>query len=384
METTRCACLFQHDEEVTVDSVSLSQLLPKEHLDAAGNIYLGPADILIKVRAVALSSLDYEVCEGKWHFETDSGDDLPIVTGYEFSGIVVSVGSAVARMNELLITGDSVDDNHQPTVRKGQAVVGLAPMNQRLGCMSEYTVQNVSCVVPKPALVLHEDAASIVGPGLRAMTALHHHITPRVDDTLLVVQGGSPTGRLAIQLAVHRGLRVLAMGDTAEEINFLEDLGARVSSQRGSLVRVLDSRSGHDAMLAQILEETGHVGVDCILEADSFYGDNSTEFKRIMLECLGTNGKYITTRRNLQLDPGESQRLALKGASLSFVFEQTWILSPSKQGQYLHIMNELLRFLADGTLGSLVGGNCTSLGRAREAYRALKTKDMGRVVVKIS
>jgi hypothetical protein len=174
------------------------------------------------------------------------------------------------------------------------------------------------------------------------------------------------------------------MGDTAEEINFLEDLGARVSSQRGSLVRVLDSRSGHDAMLAQILEETGHVGVDCILEADSFYGDNSTEFKRIMLECLGTNGKYITTRRNLQLDPGESQRLALKGASLSFVFEQTWILSPSKQGQYLHIMNELLRFLADGTLGSLVGGNCTSLGRAREAYRALKTKDMGRVVVKIS
>ena len=61
-----------------------------------------------------------------------------------------------------------------------------------------------------------------------------------------------------------------------------------------------------------------------------------------MFGCLGTNGSYITTRRDMQLDPGESKRLALKGASLSFVFEQTWVLSPSKQGRYLHIMNELL------------------------------------------
>jgi hypothetical protein len=73
----------------------------------------------------------------------------------------------------------------------------------------------------------------------------------------------------------------------------------------------------------------------------------------------------------LQLDPGESERLSLKGASMAFVFEQTWALSPSKQGRYLHLMNELMRFVAEGTLGTLVGGDCTTLGRARDAYRGL-------------
>jgi hypothetical protein len=114
-------------------------------------------------------------------------------------------------------------------------------------------------------------------------------------------------------------------------------------------------------------------------------GNDHTDLKRTMLECLGTNGAYITTRRDLQLDPGESQRLALKGGSLSFVFEQTCVLSPCKQGKYLHIMNQVMNYLADGTLGTLVGGDCTSLGRAREAYRSVQkgTDVMGRAVIKI-
>ena len=396
--TTRCACLSTINQEVSVDNININQLLPSNNIDIDGNLTLGPAEVLIKVRAVALSSIDTEVCAGEWQFnqqdtdkDTNDEEPKPIVTGYEFSGVVVAVGSAVARMNELLATSEQ-DHDHLPTVRKGQAVVGLAPIDRRLGCMSEYTIQNVSCLAPKPALVLHEDAASIVGPGLRVITALHHHISPRVDDTLLVVQGASPTGRLAIQLAVHRGLRVLATGDTTEEINFLEDLGARIGSRRGELIRVLDTRKGIDSLLTEILEETGYIGVDAIFEADSSHGDSNpddsnntdTDFKRIMLECLGTNGSYITTRRDMQLDPGESKRLALKGASLSFVFEQTWVLSPSKQGRYLHIMNELMGFLADGTLGTLVGGKTKSLGRAREAYREIKTKNtIGRVIVKI-
>jgi NADPH:quinone reductase-like Zn-dependent oxidoreductase len=249
LKATRCAYIKQLNSEidVLVDTVPLTALLPPENIDKDGQLSLGPAEVLIKVRAVALSSLDTEVYEGQWQFNSCSAQPtedhrnnnnnnnafpppLPFVTGYEFSGVVVSVGSAVARMNDLLVENNNDNDSNkkaggrqlsgQATVRKGQAVVGLAPIDRRLGCMSEYTVQNVSCLVPKPALVLHEDAASIIGPGLRAMTALHYHISTHVGDTLLVVQGASPTGRVAIQLAVHLGLRVLAMGDTAKEINY--------------------------------------------------------------------------------------------------------------------------------------------------------------------
>ena len=425
LTSTRCASSQQYNSEITVDTVPLSTLLSSDNFDAQGHLSLGPTQVLIKVRAVALSNLDTEVSAGQWQFHHAANANanasatatptttlstttatLPFVTGYEFSGVVVSVGSAVARMNTLLLAEsknhESTTHTHhrQATVRKGQAVVGLAPIDQRLGCLSEYTVQNVSCLIPKPALVLHEDAASIVGPGLRAMTALHYHTTPRVDDTILVVQGASPTGRLTIQLAVHLGLRVLAMGDTAEQLNYLEDLGARVSGQLGSLVRVLDSRQGPEVILLQVMEETGYMGVDSIFESDTSNSTSSQnsessategddknrniDLKRVMLECLGTNGTYVTTRRDLQLDPGESKRLALKGASLSFVFEQTWVLSPSKQGRYLHIMNQIMNYLSDGTLGTLVGGDCTSLGRAREAYREIqKGETLGRTVVKI-
>ena len=401
--TTRCAYINQ-SQEVTVDTLSLKDLLPFENW-VGSQLVLKPSEILIKVRAVALSSVDTAVLARSWQFHDNDDDDdedhqLPVVTGYEFSGVVVAVGSAIARVNELQAAAAAaavaaaasstsgavvgVLEEDFPTVRKGQAVVGLAPMNRRMGCMSEYTIQSVACVVPKPALVLHEDAASVVGPGLRVMTALHYHTTTHVDDVILIVQGASPTGRLAIQLAMHRGLRVLVTGDTADELNFLEDLGARASTQAcGSMVRVLDTRLGSKDLVRKVLEETGHVGVDIVLEADSSVGPaTTTEFKRAMLECLGSHGTYVTSRRDMQLDPGESERLSLKGASLSFIFEQTWALSPSKQGRYLHVMNELMRFVANGTVGTLVGGDCTSLGRARDAYRGLSER-FGRCVVKI-
>jgi NADPH:quinone reductase-like Zn-dependent oxidoreductase len=227
LTTTRCAYISK-SQEVVVDTLPLSQLLPSDNFDESSQLVLKPSEILIKVRAVALSSVDTEICANTWQLHNITSDDdddnhhhNPVVTGYEFSGVVVAVGSAVARMNELQAAAAAAADNaavlssgtnsrgapifseELPTVRKGQAVVGLAPMNQRMGCMSEYTIQCVSSVVPKPALVLHEDAASVIGPGLRAMTALHYHATARPGDVILIVQGASPTGRLAIQVRFY-------------------------------------------------------------------------------------------------------------------------------------------------------------------------------------
>jgi NADPH:quinone reductase-like Zn-dependent oxidoreductase len=106
------------------------------------------------------------------------------------------------------------------------------------------------------------------------------------------------------QLAAHLGLRVLATGDSAEELNFLEDLGARVGGTRagGALVSVLDTRSGPGDLVRRVLEETGHLGVACVLEADSSVGPaTTTEFKRAMLECVGSHGVYVTSRRSMQV-----------------------------------------------------------------------------------
>ncbi len=43
-----------------------------------------------------------------------------------------------------------------------------------------------------------------------------------------------------------------------------------------------------------------------------------------------------------QLDPPDSEQLFLRGASLSFLFSQAWLLSPLNQGRYIHILRDLL------------------------------------------
>ena len=347
-------------------------------------------------------------------------------------------------------------------MRPGQSVVGLCPMDGRLGAASEYTIQHYHTLVPKPPLLLHEDAASIVGPGLCAFTALHYQMKASSGETILVCGGATDVGRVIIQIGVTLGLRIIATAGSSEQVNYLEDLAARLGKSgaaalpgpgnavlpgslgrgkdgalngdiaRGELIRVVDTRDGPGCILAAVDEETQCLGVDAIFEADSEAeavhvgaatasawralpgsssgvpavdsgergaGDESAdswlhalhsrqqERKRTLLDCLGAHGRWITTRRSLQLDPGETRRLALKGGTLAFMFEQIWALAPVKHGRYLHVMHELMRLLENGSLIAGKGDTLFPLARAREAYRQItgpqRAKHVGRIVLKV-
>ena len=109
--------------------------------------------------------------------------------------------------------------------------------------------------------------------------------------------------------------------------------------------------------------------------------------KRTLLDCLGAHGTWVTTRRSLQLDPGETRRLALKNGTLSIMFEQVWALAPVKQGRYLHIMHEIMKMLENGSLAAGKGDTVFPLAQAREAYRQItgsrRATKVGRVVLKV-
>lgn len=498
-------------------------------------LLLGPEEVLIRVKACALGALDDEVRRGLWTSRALAeesgvvgiGDStarmaagpemlpvLPLVGGYEFSGVVVAVGAAVRNLADAedreeverqrmvarkhqtrgmalapfsppssatniaasipLISASTatspdygVSRRIRVAVRPGQSVVGLCPMDARLGAASEYTIQHYHTLVPKPPLLLHEDAASIVGPGLCAFTALHYQMKASRGETILVCGGATDVGRVIIQIAVALGLRVIATAGSSEQLNFLEDLSARLGKsdgavvsgtrdtgfsgnmddgvgegenstiKRGELIRVIDTRGRPGDILAAVDEETQCLGVDAIFEADSeaeavrvgaataeawratssFSGTSSDssrsngddedvvrgnesadawlsalhmrqqERKRTLLDCLGAHGRWITTRRSLQLDPGETRRLALKGGSLTFMFEQIWALAPVKHGRYLHIMHELMKLLENGSLTAGKADSVFPLSKAREAYRqisgAQRAKQVGRIVLKV-
>ena len=71
--------------------------------------------------------------------------------------------------------------------------------------------------------------------------------------------------------------------------------------------------------------------------------------KHQLISCLASRGHWVTTQPNLQLDPPDSQQLLMKGASLHFLFEPVWLLSGAHQGDFLHMLKNVLARLEDNT-----------------------------------
>lgn len=394
--------------------------------------------LLIRVTAVALSTLDAQVRNGDWEKIQDSNfvvedegngkatagvglKDQPYVLGYEFSGVVEAVGSAVTRF-------EARDE-----------VCGLCSIVKRNGACAEYIVVDENVITKKPQLVLEDDAALAIGPGVFSITALHYNLKVSRNSSILICDGATPEGFVLIQYAAALGLRIFVTACSQEHVSFLEDFGNTVA-------RVIDELQEDLADI--IMEETDGIGVDYIVETKALHATadrnvisnmkaeaksndeelkaeaernpfgnpfktKPTEYankegsadmpvsqtsstssspssldpiqrKRSLLKSLAAHGSWVTRSKNMQLDPDETEIMSLKNASLSFIFIQTWLLSPNKQGKFLHVLDAVMRSVAEGKLRPLP---CTSfnLSQIREAHRFIENEHdrIGRVLIKI-
>jgi len=274
---------------------------------------------------------------------------------YEISGIIEELGALV---NEFQL---------------GDEVVCVGPLDIDGGC-AEYTCQNVYNVAPKPSPISHEDAAASLAAGLRAYTALHYQLKIIAGETILVLGGASESGHLAVQLASLLGVRVLASAGSAEEINYLEDLNVKIA-------RVIDSKS--TSLLEAVMEETGGLGVDAILDARCVMSPAGLENEAdVMINCLAVHGRWAHSNPNLQLDPADSERMFFKSITCSFIFEQSWVLSAGQQGRYMHILADIMSKVRQDEIRPKVQ-RVMQLERIREAHRVLQGNKVGKVVMKI-
>ena len=393
--------------------------------------------VLVRVRSAVLSSLDIEVRRGEWTYlmdQTTSAHNAaaPHITGYEFAGIVEEVGSSVS------------------SVSVGDEVCGLCSLTSRNGACAEYTVQSEHALVVKPKLVLHDDAAMAIGPGIFGLTALHYNLKVERGTSILICDAASPEGYVLIQLAAELGLRIFATARSQAQVSFLEVLGDTVA-------RIIDEVQENLADV--IMEETNRMGVDYIVETLRYTptlpsstaesttvpknpvrdtvpetgepppsinntskpknpstgtgnpftasappapssappasaGVLSTEDdeivllrlrrKRLLIQSLATHGRWATLSNDMQLDPDEARIMGLKNASLSWIFPQAWVVCPSKQGHFLHIMDSVMKHLSEGKFRPLP---CTTfdLAQIRDAHRQLENtlQYVGRVVIKM-
>uniref|UniRef100_A0A8C7LVQ1 Crystallin, zeta (quinone reductase)-like 1 n=1 Tax=Oncorhynchus mykiss TaxID=8022 RepID=A0A8C7LVQ1_ONCMY len=293
---------------------------------------LGSNQVKVQVKACALSPLDI-----KLHEDLKFQRDL-VPVGREIVGIVLQVGPKV--------TFFQPDDE----------VVGILPLDTAMSGLCDAVVINEHHLVQKPEKLSWVEAAGAIRDGLRAYTALHTLARMASGHTLLVLDGASPFGVLAIQLAHYHGVKVLASALSSEDQKFLEQLRPSVGVRESLVARVIGVWDAKVDLVDSCLEETGGLGVDIVMDSGVRLHEEEPEarcllpYKHDIITLLGVGGHWVTTEQNLQLDPPDSRSLFLKAASLSFLNEEVWGASSARQGRYLHIMKDIVEKLSTGTL----------------------------------
>ena len=165
---------------------------------------LGSADLLIRVHAAGVNPLDAKIRSG--HAQSRFPVNLPVILGWDVSGIVEAVGS------------------DQSDFRPGDAVFSRPDVN-RPGCYAEYVTVASSEVAKKPTTIDHVHAASVPLAACTAWQALFDKGGLTSGQTVLIHAAAGGVGSFAVQLARSVGAIVIGTG-SAENRDYLESIGA--------------------------------------------------------------------------------------------------------------------------------------------------------------
>uniref|UniRef100_A0A1E1XAU2 Putative zinc-binding oxidoreductase n=1 Tax=Amblyomma aureolatum TaxID=187763 RepID=A0A1E1XAU2_9ACAR len=357
--------------------------------------------VLVSVKACGLSCNEDKVL--KVLYKDQSRIKYPVC--YEVAGVVVEVGDWVT------------------TVDRGDEVVGLIPLDYGQSGCSEYVRLNEYDVTKKPQNVSFVDAAGCIGDAVKAYTGLHYLGRLTSGDTILVMDGASSFGAIAIQLAQHWGAKVITTASSDDEVLYLEGL-------KGQVARVVDLRktdnagSGSDfrpgyvigssnnnnnnnnvnnnvggntsTLLPACMQESGGLGIDLVLDngvtqfaetscyrilSEDTY-EHPVPSKHDIVSCLAVGGRWITSKSDLQLDPPHSQMMFMKCASIGFLFEQAWILSSTQQGRYLHILMDIMEKVSSGVIRPNIH-HTVPFEAVPDVLQNLTEKRVGKVVMKM-
>ncbi|MBI4012410.1 MAG: zinc-binding dehydrogenase [Candidatus Rokubacteria bacterium] len=183
----------------------------------------GPGEVLVRVMATSVNPVDYQIRRaGAW-----AGVKPPAVIGYDVSGVVEAVGSAVREFR----AGDEVFYTPE--------IFGGAP-----GSYAEYHVAREAIVARKPENLTHLEAAVVPLAGGTAWDALIARGRLRVGERVFVHGGAGGVGHFAVQIAKAAGAYVFATAGPYN-VDFVRSLGADrpIDYQAEDFVAVLDGEA---------------------------------------------------------------------------------------------------------------------------------------------
>ncbi|WP_199609473.1 NADP-dependent oxidoreductase [Flocculibacter collagenilyticus] len=162
------------------------------------------SQVLVKVNASSINPVDYKVVNG--NFKALIKLELPSGLGFDLSGEVVDVGSAVSNFN----IGDQVF---------------ARVSEEQIGTLAEYAVVEHEHLALKPVALSHTEAASIPLVGLTSLQAMINIGKLKKGDKVLIHAGSGGIGSMAIQLAKAHGAYVATTTST-NNVEWVKQLGA--------------------------------------------------------------------------------------------------------------------------------------------------------------
>ncbi len=268
--------------------------------------------------------------------------DGPIPLGGECAGRISAVG-------------EHVDGLHV-----GDEVLAIAPSS-----LGSFATTLADLVVPKPAVLTSEEAATIPIAFLTAYYALHHLARLGEGERVLIHSAAGGVGLAAVQVARMLGAEVLATAGSPERREYLSSIGVK---------HVMDSHSL--AFADEVLELTGGTGVDVVL--NSLSGEAISR----NLAVLADYGRYLEIGKtdiyqNSQLDLFPFRK------NLSFFAIDIGRLCHDRPKLARSLLLEVVRYLENRRLQPLPA-RVFPLQDAVAAFRHMvQRKNIGKIVLSV-
>ena len=273
---------------------------------------LGPSDVLVRVRAVALNHLDLWIRRGLPRLKLT----FPHIAGADVAGVVERVGSAVASVlegQEVIIA---------PGISCGVCAACLAGEDNmcaqysilgehRHGGLAEYVAVPEANVLPKPARLTFEEAASVPLVFLTAWNMLVANAHVGFDDTVLVWGAGSGVGSAGLQIAKAFGARVIAVAGAGWKLQRSRELGADegINHREQNVldeIRTLTNKRGVDVVFDHVGTATWDTSLRALARGGRLVtcgatsgAEAMTDIRYIYGRKLSILGSWMGTKRDL-------------------------------------------------------------------------------------
>lgn len=312
----------------------------------------GPGQVLIQVAGAGVNFADVRQRAGSYAVLPP----LPLVPGFEASGIVAAVGPGA----ELLAADPSV-------LELGTRVVAGDARN----AYAEFALVPADVLYRVPDTLSLAEAASIPVNFLVAWIVLHRKAQLRQGQTVLIHAAGGGVGSAAIQLAKLAGATVIATASNSEKLKLAAELGADLQINYS------------DGFRDQIREAVGTTHpVDLVV--DSVGGDVLVE----SLELIRPWGRYVGFGQSA----GKSATLDAYASAIPNHLDIGFF---ARRG-ITHSREPAARALLDEAMSAVVSlwssgqvrcGRLTTLPleEAAEAHRRLSSRDViGKIVLEVN